>query len=106
MCGTIKESTSIKGAVCNPCVIVEVISENSDGYDRGDKMRYYLSLPTLREYVLIAYDMAHVTVYRVQKNSNLGSFHYTEGTDATVVLQSLDIDLPMRELYANTSFIP
>ncbi|MCP9237252.1 Uma2 family endonuclease [Lewinella sp. JB7] len=101
VCGKINESTMIKGAILNPRVVVEVISETSADYDRGAKMRYYLSLITLKEYLLIDQDKAHVTLYRRHEESNLGSFHYADGLEDSIELKSIGVILPLRELYQN-----
>ncbi len=101
ICGKINESPTISGAVRNPRVIVEVISESSADYDRGAKMRYYLSLPTVKEYLLIDQDQVHVTLYRKQEESNLGSFHYADGLDSSIELKSIGVTLSLAQLYQN-----
>lgn len=40
--------------VVNPKLIVEVLSRSTEAYDRGDKFKFYRSLPTFCEYVLVA----------------------------------------------------
>ncbi len=104
VCGKINESPTIRGAIRNPRVVVEVISETSARYDQGAKMRYYLSVPTVKEYVLIDQDRVHITVYRRQEDSSLGSFHYADGLDATIELTSIGITLPLAELYRDVDF--
>src|SRR5437764_4714023 len=37
-----------------PCVIVEVLSDSTEAYDRGKKFSYYRACPTINEYVLLA----------------------------------------------------
>ncbi|PPK84407.1 Uma2 family endonuclease [Neolewinella xylanilytica] len=101
--GKINESDTITGAVRNPRVIVEVISETSADYDRGAKMRYYLSLPTVKAYLLIDQNRVHATLYRRHEDNNFGSFHYADGLEATIDLQSIGVSLSMTELYRNVS---
>ena len=38
----------------NPLILVEVLSEATEDYDRGDKFGLYKSIPTLRHYVMIS----------------------------------------------------
>ena len=38
----------------NPVLIVEVLSESTEGYNRGGKFAHYHRIATLQEYVLIA----------------------------------------------------
>jgi Uma2 family endonuclease len=103
VCGKLNESDTIKGAVRNPRLIVEVTSEDSGNYDRGDKMRYYLSIPTVREYLIIDQDTASVTLYRREKSSDLGQFHYADGLDSEIILDSLGISISLGELYENVT---
>jgi len=103
--GKINESDKIKGAVRNPKLVVEVTSKDSGNYDRGDKMRYYLSIATVREYLIIDQDTASVTLYRRDKSSNLGRFYYADGLEDEIHLDSLGISLSLKELYENVTFL-
>jgi len=48
----------------NPVLIVEVLSESTAGYDRGEKFAHYRSLDSLREYLLIDPDKRLVDLFR------------------------------------------
>src|SRR5712692_3010003 len=37
-----------------PCVIVEVLSDSTEAYDRGRKFSLYRACPTVQEYMLVA----------------------------------------------------
>ncbi|MCZ8066887.1 MAG: Uma2 family endonuclease, partial [Microcystis sp. LE17-20D] len=39
--------------ILNPCLIIEVLSPSTSSYDRGDKFRYYRSIPQLNQYLLV-----------------------------------------------------
>src|SRR5688500_2445576 len=41
-------------AVTNPTVIIEVLSDSTESWDRGGKFAHYRLLPSLREYVLVS----------------------------------------------------
>lgn len=47
----------------NPAVIVEVLSQSTEAYDRGEKFAHYRKLEYLREYVLVAQDKVRVEHY-------------------------------------------
>jgi Uma2 family endonuclease len=40
----------------NPRVVVEVLSDSTEKYDRGVKFGHYRQIPSLQEYVLVAQD--------------------------------------------------
>jgi Uma2 family endonuclease len=47
-----------------PCLIVEVLSDSTERIDRREKLLAYQTLPSLREYVLVAQNARWVEVYR------------------------------------------
>jgi Uma2 family endonuclease len=53
-----------KHGVLNPTLIVEVLSDSTEAYDRGAKAAHYRRLPSLREYVLIGQSEPTIEVYR------------------------------------------
>jgi Uma2 family endonuclease len=85
-------------ALTNPQLIVEVLSPSTEAYDRGDKFSHYKSIPTLREYLLVAQHRPHVT--RLFKGDD-GKWIHTEANEltATLALDSLGCDLPLGEIY-------
>jgi Uma2 family endonuclease len=87
----------------NPALIIEVLSESTEAYDRGDKFTHYKSIPTLREYLLIAQHRPHITQYVKQED---GSWGYREVNDlsASLHLPSVDCVLDLREVYRHVIF--
>lgn len=81
-------------------MIFEALSPSTEAYDRGGKFRRYRSLPTLEEYVLVSTMEPLVEVY-ARPDWALRSY---EGLDAIARLESVDLDLPLRELYADLSW--
>ena len=53
----------------NPSLIVEVLSPSTESYDRGDKFTQYKSIPSLREYLLVAQHRSHVTHFIKQADN-------------------------------------
>ncbi len=52
-CGPVFEKGPID-TLTNPVIVVEVLSESTERFDRGDKFRGYARLPSLRHYVLLS----------------------------------------------------
>ena len=46
--------------ITNPLIIVEVLSESTENYDRGNKFLFYRSIPTFQEYILIDQYSVHI----------------------------------------------
>ncbi len=85
----------------NPMLIIEVLSESTESYDRGNKFRLYRDIPSLQEYVLVSSEIRH-SLEKFSKNTN-GIWEFTDTTDLKngfLHLQSIDFDLYMRDVYA------
>ena len=63
VCGKAEFDDAIKDTLLNPVLIIEVLSESTEAYDRGKKFEYYRMIPSLREYVLVAQDRRCVEVF-------------------------------------------
>jgi len=62
VCGEVETHDVKNDGITNPVLIVEVLSGSTADYDRGAKFRKYCSLPSFKEYVLIAQDEPVVDV--------------------------------------------
>ena len=51
-------------ALLNPTAIVEVLSDSTEDYDRGEKFAHYMRIPSLKEYVLVSQDARKIEVFR------------------------------------------
>ena len=89
--------------VTNPRVIVEVLSDSTEAYDRGGKFTLYRECETLEEYVLIAQDRPAVEAYHRQPDGTW-SFAAWTGTEAVARLRSLGVDLALSNVYADLVF--
>lgn len=58
-----KNGNSIGEAVTNPAVIIEVLSDSTERYDREEKFGYYRRMPSLEAYVVVSQDEQLIEVY-------------------------------------------
>jgi Uma2 family endonuclease len=93
------------GCLRNPVLIVEVLSDSTAHYDRGEKFRHYRRLDSLKHYVLIHSEMVRVEHYEKQGDIWIQAGEYTNGFDS-VSLSNLGIDVPLTEIYRRVSFNP
>ncbi|CBN53991.1 MULTISPECIES: Uma2 family endonuclease [Kamptonema] len=88
-----------------PCLIVEVLSPSTEGFDRGKKFTNYRRINTLREYVLINAQEISIECYRLNDQNKWELTHYqidettSEGTEPEVCLTSIDFRFPISLLY-------
>lgn len=83
----------------NPTVLVEVLSDSTEQYDRGFKFRNYQQIPSLREYVLVAQDEAVVERFVRQAD---GSWGHTAavGLAAELAFATVPARVSLADLYA------
>ena len=87
----------------NPDLIVEVLSESTRNYDRGDKFQQYRGIPTFREYLLVDQAKAHIERYSKQ-NDGTWSLWETDSLDGVIHLESIGVTLPVSEIYLKIDF--
>jgi Uma2 family endonuclease len=92
--------------VTNPRVIIEVTSESSEAYDRGDKFTDYRAIDSVQEYFLVAQDRMQVESFYRQE-SGIWAFgpRYTR-PDESVCFLSLEIKVTLAEIYAGVVLPP
>lgn len=82
-------------AATNPSVIVEVLSDSTEEYDRGEKFENYKSIASLDEYVLVHQNERAFEVFSRRD----GWARRTAGTGESVELLALGIRLAVDEVY-------
>lgn len=83
-----------------PKLIVEVLSPSTERTDRQEKLLNYTQIETLEEYVLIAQDRIEVTVFRRVNNWQP---EVLRQPDQILVLNSINLRLPLRVVYEDVS---
>ncbi len=98
VCGEPQFEDDEVDTLLNPTAIVEVLSPTTETYDRGKKFLHYRRLPSLREYVLVSQDK--VLVERFTRQGDDWLLTELNQIDDTLRLDSIDCELPLREIYA------
>ena len=98
VCGEPQFEDAELDTLLNPKVLFEVLSPSTADYDRGGKFAQFRRLPSLQEYVLISQDRPLVEHY-VRQPQNQWMLTETESLDDTLVLSSIDCELPLAEIY-------
>lgn len=102
VCGTAERSKQDIRALTNPILLIEVLSGSTVAYDKGAKFRYYSELPSLREYVLVEQDAWVVEIRYRDSPDERWQMEWFSGKNAEVILRSINVTLPIAELYRRT----
>ncbi len=105
ICGPPQIDSEISGTVLNPSVIVEVLSESTESYDRGKKSSHYRRLESLNELILISPNEPLVEMYTRRADGTWSFIEHRSITD-TLFIESVEIAIPLSELYRNVTFPP
>jgi Uma2 family endonuclease len=93
----------VQDTLLNPRVVVEVLSDSTEKYDRGKKFSHYQRIAGLQEYVLVAQDEPVVERY-VRQPAGGWLLTTVRGLDADFELTSVAATVPLREIYRGVTF--
>jgi Uma2 family endonuclease len=99
VCGRVETASDDPNAATNPTLLVEVLSESTEAYDRGAKAAHFRRIPSLREYVLIAQDEKRIEVYRRNQQDRWELLEARSG--ASIELESIGVSLDVDAVYEN-----
>jgi Uma2 family endonuclease len=88
-----------KDTLLNPTLIVEVLSESTKDYDRGEKFEHYHTLASLSEYVLIAAQDKYRVEHFARQPDNRWLLSETNRIEDTISLSSISCTLALAEVY-------
>lgn len=97
VCGRSARADDDPLAVVNPVLLLEVTSPSTEWYDRGEKLRHYQSLPSLREVLVISHHERRITVVSRLGDDRWESIDYRAGQTGT--LASLGATLAVSDVY-------
>ena len=102
VCGEPKFEDKYVDTLLNPTLIVEVLSQSTERYDRIAKTSYYRTLDSLAEHLLVAQDEVRLEQYVKQTNGQWLQFEYTS-LDSVADLQSISCSLALSDVYDKVS---
>lgn len=97
VCDPVERAPHSPSHVTNPRVVMEVLSPSTEAYDRGEKLRHYKAIPSLREVVLVDHRERLAVIHRKEDDGTWT--RHEAGPGAALRLMSLDCDLPVDEVY-------
>ncbi|MCG6942119.1 MAG: Uma2 family endonuclease [Thiohalocapsa sp.] len=98
VCGERTFHDQRRDIITNPTLIIEILSDSTEAYDRGDKFAHYRQLPSLKTYVLISQHRVAAELYVRQDDGRWLLSTYDSLAD-TVPLESVDASLALAEVY-------
>ncbi len=88
--------------IAYPCLIVEVLSDSTEAYDRGKKFEKYRRNPNLIDYVLVSSDEMAIDIYHKNDAGDWLILSYRSGD--RVELRSIGLSLAIEQFYEEIVF--
>jgi Uma2 family endonuclease len=104
VCGEAQFADDQKDTVMNPVLIIEVLSESTRDYDRGQKFQHYRTLPSLIEYLTVARDVPHIEHW-IRQPENRWLLAEFSGLNQSLHLASIGCVLPSSEVYEKIEWV-
>lgn len=101
--GQIELQTGRKDTITNPLVIVEVLSKSTQSYDQGEKFKFYRTILSFQEYLLIDQYSIHIEQY-YKIESHQWIFSELEGEDTLLKLSTIPFEISLADIYDKVSF--
>jgi Uma2 family endonuclease len=103
VCGKPDFQDQVFDTLLNPIIVIEILSESTEAYDRGEKFRSYRKIATLREYVLVSQSRRQVEKY-TKHGDGFWMLSEAAGADSAISLESIDCTLTLAEIYDKVEF--
>lgn len=87
-----------------PCLIVEVLSESTEAYDRGGKFRMYRNNPVLQDYLLVSSTSIEMDLYHKNDAGEWIILNYQAGD--IIELKSINLSFPIEQVYRGLVLTP
>ena len=104
ICGEPKFQDNFKDIVLNPKIVIEILSETTELFDRTDKFfRYRMFNDTLTDYILVSQNKPQVEHYVRDENNSWKLVTYF-GLDETLFIESIKCSVKLSEIYDRVKF--
>ena len=81
----------------NPTILIEVLSDSTEKYDRGQKFSFYREIPSLKEYILVSSKTMKIEKFKRLED---GNYLYIESNEhQPFPIDSIDMNLNLEDVY-------
>lgn len=102
VCGETKLQDNHFDTLLNPVVIVEVLSDSTEAFDRGKKFEHYQQIESLKEYLLVSQEPYRVEQF-VRQSGSQWLYSEAHRVEDVVKLGSVNCELSLKDVYAKVA---
>jgi Uma2 family endonuclease len=97
VCGTSEFVNETEDSLINPIVVIEVVSESTEKYDRGKKFQSYRMISSLKEYILVSTEYKKIEIFTRSDNNK---WILSESDNSGIIkLNSIEYELKLEDVY-------
>jgi Uma2 family endonuclease len=101
--GALQLQAGRKDTITNPLLIVEVLSKSTQIYDQSKKFKFYRTIPSFQEYILIDQYSIHVEQY-YKTESNQWIFSEKDGEESLLKFNKIPFEIVLADIYNKVDF--
>ncbi|HAO20723.1 MAG: hypothetical protein BWK80_54060 [Desulfobacteraceae bacterium IS3] len=98
VCGDVRFAEGRDDTIVNPVLIIEVLSESTQKYDRDLKFKAYQNIASLKDYILID-QYSYRVEYFSKNNFGFWDSEVFEKIDDKFIVRSVDVELSLNIIY-------
>ncbi|MBF0200259.1 MAG: Uma2 family endonuclease [Desulfamplus sp.] len=98
VCGEIELEDGKFDTLMNPVIIIEILSDSTEAYDRGKKFFHYRLIPSLQEYILVSQYFCLVERF-IRKDDATWNLSSYDRMEQTLRIESIGCDVPLSDIY-------
>lgn len=87
-----------KDTLTNPCLVIEVLSKSTMEFDQNEKFKFYRSLASLQDYLLINQYDIEVQLF-TRTNEGFWQYRAYESLEDTIRLRSIETNITVADIY-------
>ena len=104
ICGEPEYHDEFRDVVLNPQIIIEVLSDSTEQFDRSEKFhRYQLWNPTLTDYILVSQDKPLIEHY-IRQSDGSWKYLFYKGLDKEFVIESINSRVQLADVFYRIEF--
>ncbi|MDT5122040.1 MAG: hypothetical protein QOC96_1522 [Acidobacteriota bacterium] len=98
ICGEEKFEDAEMDTLINPIIIIEVLSDSTEAYDRGKKFEHYQRIESFAEYILVSQTLYRVEQF-IRESERKWAYSEYRSAEDIVRLVSVECELLLRDIY-------
>lgn len=97
VCGKVELLDNKFDTLKNPTILIEVLSDSTEKYDRGQKFSFYREIPSLKEYVLVSSKTKKIEKFKRLEDGN--HLYMESNENQPFPLESINANLNLEDVY-------